>query len=287
MVSSAGFSTIESICDEQCDHVYDNNGNITTTKKKRSPVEFRGDSKRIEPKNTASTGRSKTRKEPLPMKLRALPQSFWQQPNNTPSQSPGTLCPALPLLCKEEVAECITTDTPTSLHLEEVPATSCQKEIVSDANTDLLFSLFRVVEEEQRRCQGEPKVTVVRRGRPKKPPRGALKDDDPCLVSTVTESLLPLLPERPSRDMQTRTATQGQQSLTVVSVHGERPATASISTTSPATAATSQNYSHLLSEVVFSRWRLRNVCRHGGVSTCVPAATAHVLTSEEPSSLRS
>lgn len=30
--------------------------------------------------------------------------------------------------------------------------------------------------------------------------RGALKDDDPCLVSTVTEALLPLLPERKTRD---------------------------------------------------------------------------------------
>jgi len=36
--------------------------------------------------------------EPLPMKLRALPQSFWQQPNNTNSLSPGAVYPVLPPL---------------------------------------------------------------------------------------------------------------------------------------------------------------------------------------------
>lgn len=36
--------------------------------------------------------------EPLPMKLRALPQSFWQQPNHTNSLSPGAVYPVLPPL---------------------------------------------------------------------------------------------------------------------------------------------------------------------------------------------
>lgn len=61
MVSSVGFSTIDSIC-EQCDsNVYDNNGNITL-KKKKSPVEIRCETKRVESKNTISVARSKTRK---------------------------------------------------------------------------------------------------------------------------------------------------------------------------------------------------------------------------------
>jgi hypothetical protein len=46
--------------------------------------------------------------EPVPMKLRALPQSFWQQPNHTNSLSPGAVYPVLPPLSslgatKEEV----------------------------------------------------------------------------------------------------------------------------------------------------------------------------------------
>lgn len=40
-----------------------------------------------------------------------------------------------------------------------------RKEMVTDANTDLLFSLFRVVEDEQRKSQGQSKITLVRRGR--------------------------------------------------------------------------------------------------------------------------
>ena len=88
---------------------------------------------------------------------------------------------------------------------------------VTSANTDLLFSLFNGVEEEE----AQRKIHLVRRGRPKKPPtvhrvRGmqqvggssssslitfdhhlsllTSQDDDPCLVSTMTESLLPFLP---------------------------------------------------------------------------------------------
>lgn len=36
------------------------------------------------------------------MKLRAFPQSFWQQPNKTPSVSPGTVYCIPPLLSKED-----------------------------------------------------------------------------------------------------------------------------------------------------------------------------------------
>lgn len=36
------------------------------------------------------------------MKLRALPQSFWQQPNIIACQGPGTICPDLCLPCKED-----------------------------------------------------------------------------------------------------------------------------------------------------------------------------------------
>ena len=40
--------------------------------------------------------------EPLPMRLRALPQSFWQQPNNPTSVSPANAYPILPPLINKE-----------------------------------------------------------------------------------------------------------------------------------------------------------------------------------------
>ena len=43
---------------------------------------------------------NKAKREPLPMRLRALPLSFWQQPNQ-PNVSPGTMY--LPPLFKNEI----------------------------------------------------------------------------------------------------------------------------------------------------------------------------------------
>jgi len=40
--------------------------------------------------------------EPLPMRLRALPQSFWKQPNNPTALSPGNIFSSLPPLTKED-----------------------------------------------------------------------------------------------------------------------------------------------------------------------------------------
>lgn len=39
------------------------------------------------------------------------------------------------------------------------------KQMITRANTDLLFSLFRVVEDEQRKTRGQPKVNTAKRGR--------------------------------------------------------------------------------------------------------------------------
>ncbi|XP_021913909.1 uncharacterized protein LOC110827008 isoform X2 [Zootermopsis nevadensis] len=113
---------------------------------------------------------------------------------------------------------------------------------VSVANTDLLFSLFRGIEEEQ------PRVTVVRRGRPKKPPSTVLtrvlRDDDPCLVSAVTESILPLIPDRTGSGSHASRLAQGQQVLAMVSLKdGDK----SLSLPS---LNVEHNYSQILSELV-------------------------------------
>lgn len=43
--------------------------------------------------------------EPVPMRLRALPQSFWKQPNSPVNVSPGNLFPSLPPLGTKETGE--------------------------------------------------------------------------------------------------------------------------------------------------------------------------------------
>jgi len=51
--------------------------------------------------------------------------------------------------------------------------------------------------------------------RPKKPPSTVLtrilRDEDPCLVSTVTESILPLIPDRTGSGSHAARLAQGQQ----------------------------------------------------------------------------
>ena len=111
------------------------------------------------------------------MKQRALPQSFWQQPNVANPQPPGVICSALPALPLgegsrstgdevditpvEEVASPV--EMPASGAAPAVAAStnSVRTKIISAANTDLLFSLFNVVEEEE----VQRRIHVVKRGR--------------------------------------------------------------------------------------------------------------------------
>ena len=136
------------------------------------------------------------------MKMRALPQSFWQQPNNANPLSPGAVYSTLPPLPGQA--------GPDTESLEHIPALADvagedaeellerrkPERTVTAANTDLLFSLFNGVEEDE----SQRKIHLVRRGRPKKPPpmhrTRMIQDEDPCLISNMTESILPLIPER-------------------------------------------------------------------------------------------
>ena len=108
------------------------------------------------------------------MKQRALPQSFWQQPNLANPQPPGIIYSTLPPLPLN--GEDATDMTP----VEEVPSISSSsyasysssssesssiskrpERFVSTANTDLLFSLFNTIEEEE----AQRRIHIVRRGR--------------------------------------------------------------------------------------------------------------------------
>ena len=140
------------------------------------------------------------------MKMRALPQSFWQQPNNANPLSPGAVYSRLPPLPgqtahahEEDLLDHVPALTEVAGEEAEhmMEAKSRLEHRVTEANTDLLFSLFNGIEEED----SQRKIHLVRRGRPRKPPpvfsrTRMLQDEDPCLVSTMTESILPLIPER-------------------------------------------------------------------------------------------
>ena len=111
------------------------------------------------------------------MKQRALPQSFWQQPNVANPQPPGVVCSALPALPLgegsrstgdevditpvEEVASPVEVVASGAASAVAASTNSVRTKIISAANTDLLFSLFNVVEEEE----VQRRIHVVKRGR--------------------------------------------------------------------------------------------------------------------------
>ena len=115
------------------------------------------------------------------MKQRALPQSFWQQPNVANPQPPGVVCSALPALPLEanrgagddggyggvditpveEVASPAASGAAAASAAVAASTNSVRTKIISAANTDLLFSLFNVVEEEE----VQRRIHVVKRGR--------------------------------------------------------------------------------------------------------------------------
>jgi len=206
-----------------------------------------------------ATSRQRNKKEPLPMKLRALPQSFWQQPNVANPLSPGAVYSTLPPLPGQA--------GPDTELLEHIPALADvagedaeelldkkkSEQTVTAANTDLLFSLFNGVEEDENQRQ----IHLVRRGRPKKPPpvhrTRMLQDEDPCLISNMTESILPLIPERlgnqssqcnNNNNNSKQQPNQGTQVIKIMSIsHGDR------SVDLPSLNI-EHNYPHLLSELV-------------------------------------
>ena len=79
------------------------------------------------------------------MKLRALPQSFWLQPNQANPLPPGSVYSTLPPLPGQEA--------------EPEP----RERTVSEANTDLLFSLFNSVEQDEE--DAKRRIHLIRRGR--------------------------------------------------------------------------------------------------------------------------
>ena len=116
--------------------------------------------------------------DPLPMKLRALPQSFWLQPNRNPNFPPS--CSTLPpLIIGKEVFDgknktsfrssllrnFLSSDdhrsiTPLSSSSSSPPPVSRSERFIKVGNPELLFQLFDSVEKDHKK-----KPSVVRKGR--------------------------------------------------------------------------------------------------------------------------
>ena len=152
---------------------------------------------------------NRAKREPLPMRLRALPMSFWQQPNQ-PNVSPGVMY--LPPLFKNEIESVESNDELISEENKLIgeqamqtsgssaTTTANNREIrISNANTDLLFKLFENIEQKDKKSlqlqlQSQLKMHRLSTQKPVKTLSKALiKGEDPCIVDAVSEGLFPLL----------------------------------------------------------------------------------------------
>lgn len=189
----------------------------------------------------------KARRDPVPMRLRALPQSFWKQPNIPPALSPGNIFSSLPPLSgytKDDDVADVRPVTPTE-DKEKIKrhAKVPERKVIITGDTDMFLKhLFAGVADDKKT------VTHLKRGRPKKvhvtkPPntKGLLSGDDPYLIdSAITQKLFPQLSLESSAkpggnsSLQLITLREGDKSVTLPSLSIE------------------QNYSQMLSELVMN-----------------------------------
>ncbi|XP_050731622.1 uncharacterized protein LOC127006131 isoform X2 [Eriocheir sinensis] len=231
-------------------------GSKGSKKKKSSTPEARAEGSR-EGTGSTSTGhiRPKLKKDPLPMKMRAFPQSFWLQPNkNSLPPSCSTLPPLILGKDCSDVLEIRPVTPPeeervgNTEHVKSEPVNGEEAELrtIKVGNPDLLSRLFDSVEQGDRK-----RVAVVRRGRPRKPPSTVLprvlRDEDPCLVSTVTESILPLLPDKTPVSSGSSTPLGIRQAPQVLEMVNLRDGDRTISLPS---LNVEHNYNQILSELV-------------------------------------
>lgn len=146
---------------------------------------------------------TKTKRGPVPMKLRALPESFWKEPTSIQTGSIGAnnyavLPPLFSLEGKNSDVTSIRPVTPPD-DKKNSPRHSprSKKKIVATATADrdLLFSLFDHLETNK-----IDQKLIVRRGRPKKsttdkvpPPPSRTMEEDPYVVDDLADKLFPEL----------------------------------------------------------------------------------------------
>lgn len=195
----------------------------------------------------------KPRREPLPMKLRALPQSFWKQPNNPPTLSPGNLFSSLPPLSsmKDDDVTDVRPITPPEDKEKSKRTSKPERKLIITQDTDLfLKQLFANVMEEKK-SSNNSNAAHLKRGRPPKkamlPNKTGTKvlisGDDPYLIdSSVTRKRFPQL----SMETSMRQGHAGNSSLQLITLReGDK------SVTLPSLSI-NQDYSQMLSELVMN-----------------------------------
>ena len=135
---------------------------IKKTKKKKTAVSFM-DFKSGLKKRAPTPPKVKPRRESVPMRLRALPQSFWKQPNSPVNVSPGNLFPSLPPLGTKETGEDfqdVRPITPPDDKMKKPPRPAPERKIFVTGDTDLLLKkLFDRVKPDSHKETGS-----IRRG---------------------------------------------------------------------------------------------------------------------------
>ncbi len=179
------------------------------------------------------------------MRLRALPPSFWQQPNLQPNVAPSSMC--LPPLFTRLDMDSSSLDTADHVLLldEAAPAKSdpgCNPRQVriSPANTDLLFKLFDQVDQAKKQHQLRAERVLAKPSQCKT----LIKGEDPCIgVDSVAEVMFPFL----------RLDSRNSESVhAMLSAHGMSCSTPAISLNGSLSVVQipEQNYSQALSDVV-------------------------------------
>lgn len=203
--------------------------------------------KRSEEKSFSSTLETKprlSRKEPLPMRLRSLPQSFFQQPNSIKSSSmaQNTYSRLPPLFPRDHNPDEETTERPVTPPEErQQPQPKPQKRVItSPPDTELLNSLFKSV------TPNHLEKKLVRRGRPKKVnakvplPKPPNHEEDPCMVENLARKILPQL------SLKNRCKLSSNVRLATISFGSGN------NSVELPTLAVENNYSQMLSELVMN-----------------------------------
>lgn len=208
-------------------------GNLTLKRRETSP-----DFNKLE-------ARLKPKRGPLPMRMRALPQSFWQEPKdiqNSSMSTEGTLSSLPPLFhnannTSYDVSKVRPVTPPEEKYLPRPPK---EPKLVITSPQEQLLKLFETVEEDK------TKKFVIRRGRPRRVQSDLTHcqlpklEEDPCMMDSLAEKMFPQL----SLENSNKQTTGANTSLSCVSIHeGDK------SVTLPSLNV-EQNYSQMLSEIV-------------------------------------
>ncbi|XP_011434467.1 uncharacterized protein [Magallana gigas] len=211
--------------------------------KKKKTTEF--DFKSALKKRAPTPPKVRPKRESVPMRLRALPQSFWKQPNVPNPVSPAPLFPSLPPLGSKDSSEDITDmrpiTPPDEKERHKKQPKQSERKVYITGDTDLLLKhLFDRAVEDKKNPQ-------IKRGRPRKiaVPRetgtkALISGDDPYLVDAVTQKLFPQL------SLESRQGQIGSTTLQLVTLRdGDK------SVTLPSLSI-EQNYSQMLSDLAMN-----------------------------------